>query len=413
MVLTANRISRGSVRAVVVAIVLVLMAACGSSGSGSSGRTAGTAESGPKGTPFKIGYICFCANFGAASTGNAFRAFEGWVKWKNANGGINGHPVQAVTRNDPGNPGVALKQVKELVGEGVVALVSNDSSNDEAWASYIESTGIPVFNTVVGSAKLAMSLNAFSTAVSLVYNPAGIVASAKKSGVRRLALFYCAEVAACKQLVPVLKDASKTAGVDISFAASVLSTAPNYTAQCLAAKDANADGLFVAGAPSTALRVVASCAQQGYGARLVSYGQSFSREFEGQPGTDNMIAFAPNIPFYKTDFGGIKTMTAAYDKYEKGLTGSPAYNDTAVVQWTTGQLIAEAAVAGKVGVAREPSGPDLLEAMYTLRSTNLDGMTPQLTFVKGQPHLNKCWFYAGIEDNKFATPYGLTPSCAS
>ena len=45
---------------------------------------------------------------------------------------------------EPNNPAVALVDVKKLVGDGIVALVENDS-NDAAWSTYIDSTGIPVF----------------------------------------------------------------------------------------------------------------------------------------------------------------------------------------------------------------------------------------------------------------------------
>jgi len=410
MVPMATPFRRRGMRAVVIAVVLVLMAACG--GSDSSGQPSESDGPMPTGTPFKIGYICFCAGLGGAGPDNSTKPFMAWAKWTNAHGGLNGHPVEVVLRRDPGNPGVALQQVKALVAEGIVALVSNDSSNDEAWADYIQTTGIPVYNTVIGSPKLAFSPNSFSTTTSLVHNPIAIAIAAKRVGATKLAVFYCAEVAACKQLVPVLKKAVESVGLTNPVSASVLSTAPNYTAQCLAAKEAGADSLFIGGDAGTALRLVASCAQQGYKPHLVSAGQTYSKKFEGAPGTDGMIAFEPNVPFYETSFKGIKTMTDALDRYAKGVTSAPGYNDTAVVQWTTGLLISEAAVAGKVGLTKNPTAADMMEAMYTLGATDLGGMTPVLKFVKEQPHLNKCWFYAGIKNNKFATPYGLTAECA-
>ena len=49
--------------------------------------------------------------------------------------------------------------------------------------------------------------------------------------------------------------------------------------------------------------------------------------------------------------------------------------------------------------------------MYTLHSTNLDGMIPTITMTAGKPQVNKCWFWASLEHNKFTMPYGTTIAC--
>jgi branched-chain amino acid transport system substrate-binding protein len=401
--------------AVVVAMLALAIAGCSSSSSSSSSQqSGGTSASGstPTGAPFKIGYLCLCTNIGASSVPEGLGAFTAWVKWTNAHGGINGHPVQLVTGSEPGNPGVALSAAKKLASEGIVALAENDADDDAAWASYIQSTGIPVFNTTHGSLALAAIPNAFSPLTSLLYTPAEIAAAAKKAGASKLAVFYCAEFAACKQTTPAVKMAAQGAGVQVPFSTSVLSTAPNYTAQCLAAQGAGADGVYVAGLSETALRIAASCAQQGYKPHLVSAGGAFAQSFAGAPGTEGMIAAESAVPFFDTSNPVIQTMTAAFNQYVPGLVSSPTYNDAAVWQWITGMLIAAAAKAGDVGTAKPLSAAAMLAGVYALHSTNLDGMTPTLTFVKGQPHYNKCWFYAAIQNGKFSMPYGLTPTCA-
>jgi branched-chain amino acid transport system substrate-binding protein len=395
-------------------VLALVAAACSSSSpSGAQGSSTQSAGSTAAAAPVKIGYLCLCGGLGAADEQISIPAFTAWVKWTNSRGGINGHPVQLVTRNDPGNPGVALSEARQLVSEGVVALVERDSDDDAAWASYIQSTGVPVFNTTSGSSALAMSPDAFSTLVSVRYQPAEIAAAARKAGSTRLAVLYCAELAGCKQLVPVLTAAAQRVGVSVPFDSSVLSSAPNYTAQCLAARGAGADSLFVGGDAPTALRVMASCAQQGYNPHLVSTGGTFSKSFAQAPGTNGMIAAESTAPFFDTGDPAIAVMTAAFGRFAPGLTTSPNYSDVAVTQWATGLLIAAAAEASGVGTTRPLSAAALLDGVYALHSTNLGGLTPTLTFVKGQPHVNRCWFYATLRNGTFGTPFGLTPACAA
>ena len=75
-------------------------------------------------------------------------------------------------------------------------------------------------------------------------------------------------------------------------------------------------------------------------------------------------------------------------------------------------LIAEGAQAGGVGAANPVSGSALISGMYTLHQTNVDGLTPTLTFVRNQPHESQCFFWVRIQNGQFTTPYGVTPTCA-
>ena len=394
--------------AALAGVFALMIAGC----SAANGGGAPTSEAGPPGDPITIGYVCLCSfnTVGEQSTEGAFTA---WVNWTNAHGGVNGHPIRLLTANDPGNPGVAQNQVKSLVDQGIVALVSNDPGNDAAWAPYIATTGIPVFTSSSASLVLSQTPNVFSTLVSVAYQPMQNVQAAKKAGASKLAVFYCAELATCKQTVPALESVGGPVGVQVVFSTSMLSSAPNYTAQCLAARDAGADALFIASiSTAAALRVIGNCAQQGYNPRLVSSGAAFSKSFEGAPGTEGMIASEPTAAFFDDGVPEIRTMNAAFDQYVPGLRESADYSDTGAWQWTTGMLIAEALKSGAVGTTKPITARAVLDGLFTLHTTDLGGMTPPLTFVEGQPQQNKCWFYVAMQNGKLATPYGREPTCA-
>ena len=404
-----------------VIVTVSLVAACSSSkktttptssaAAGSSSAAAGTSAA-PSGAPFKIGFICACGSGLAAIDG--IRIQNVWVKYINAHGGINGHPVDLITATDPGNPGVALTKVKDLISQGIIALISIDTASDAAWTSTAEAANIPIFTSPFGSPAMTLSKNAFSTGVSENYLRDEVVLATKKAGASKLALMYCAEVAVCAAQVDGAKAAvAQYGGVDLVYTASVLSTAPNYTAQCLAAKEKGADAMFLALGAATSLAVAQNCSQQGYAPHIVSDEGAYSLSFAGKPGLDGFIGTADNYPFF--DFTGIpamKTFHDAFTQYDASILTDPLYGVTTELQWTMGLLITEAAEKGKVGTTNPMTGAALFDGVYADSGTTLGGMTPPLTFIKGQSNENKCWFWVSIDNGKFNTKYGTTPQCA-
>ena len=419
--------SRRTRRTIVALSIAAVAAIAGYGSSGIAGGNGNTAEtqlssknvsfhevSAASGKPVKIGYIEEAVSLGAGSNNPyTIPAFQAWAKYQNANGGLNGHPIEVVVQREPSNPGIALTDVQNMIKQGIVALVSDDTSDESSWASLVTKDGIPTFEATSGSVDLATSPVNFSTQVSLFYTTNAIVAAAKKSGSTEMAVFYCAEIPQCAQAVPALAGSGKKIGVTVPFSTSILGSAPNYTAQCETAKGHNATSLEIADASQIIVRVAADCAQQGYTPHEVTDGLNIQRSFAGAPGMNNLISFESTMPFFDTSFPGIKTMTAAFNKYDPGLTKMAGYGDLATNQWTTGLLIAAGAKAGGVGSTHPLTAAALLAGMYDLHSTNLGGMIPTETFTAGKAQENKCWFWAATKNNKFVMPYGTQVACAS
>jgi len=397
----------------VVALTGLTLSACSSSTkTGTSSTTSASGGNKPTGTPFKVGFIAQQSGAQQSAVTGVQPSAQAWANYMNANGGINGHPVQLDVQLEPSNPGVALTDVQKLVSDGVIAIIDNDGGDDASWTSYIESQNIPVYATGFNSPAMTISHNNFSPATSEFYFDFELVASAKKVGKTKMAFLYCAEQPVCAQEVAPLKQTAQAQGVQVVYTAAINASSPNYTAQCLAAKAAGADVMYIADAPAPVLAVAANCIQQGYNPIQISDDGAFSQSFAKAPGFEGMVATEDNIPFFVTSTPASKTMHDAWNKYEPSIESSPNLDEEAVLAWTSGMLIKEGAEAGGVGTTAPLGGPALIAGMYKLHTTNVDGMTPTLTFEPNQPHESQCWFWVRIQNGKFTTPYGLTPECA-
>lgn len=131
----------------------LLVAACSSTSSGSSSSAtspaaAGTASSVAGGTKSAL-LLGVDGGWSGPTSESALPELAGvkaWAAWVNAQGGLDGHPVQLIVEDDQGNPATGLANVEDLVqNKHVIALVGvHANSTEPTWASYVESRHIPV-----------------------------------------------------------------------------------------------------------------------------------------------------------------------------------------------------------------------------------------------------------------------------
>jgi branched-chain amino acid transport system substrate-binding protein len=102
---------RAFVVGMVALAVALLGAGCGSSGSGSSSSSSPLAA----GAPIKIGYLASLTGFCSTFSQEYVKGAELAVKQINARGGVLGHPLKLLVRDDKATPNVGVSQARDLV----------------------------------------------------------------------------------------------------------------------------------------------------------------------------------------------------------------------------------------------------------------------------------------------------------
>ena len=190
----------------VLTMVTVLGACSSSSKSGTSSPT--TSSSGAAatatGAPIKVGVECTCSGPLATSIPSASSVYTAWDKSVNASGGIDGHPVQLVEKDDTGNPGTAVSNIQSLLSDGVIAI--NDLSLvDEPWAATVQKANIPVVGSNAIEAPFYTNPDFYPTGQTNDSTTYSLAAAAKEAGATSLGDLYCAEAAVCQALVGLTK----------------------------------------------------------------------------------------------------------------------------------------------------------------------------------------------------------------
>jgi branched-chain amino acid transport system substrate-binding protein len=345
--------------------------------------------------------LCTCSGAGGfgAFILPAKQVYQAWVNTVNASGGINGHQVQLIVKDDGGNPGTAATNAQELINDHVTAL-ADVSILDQAFETMVQKSGIPVVGVETPNPPFGTNPDFYPEGQTNASATYASVATAKTAGATNIGDIYCAESPVCAMSVPIFKATGKTLGVPLTYSAEVAATAPNYTAQCVAASQQKVNSQFVGDASSVIARIATDCATQNYQPTWITQGAGFGMVEASAPGLkDHLWNEFQATPFYATSIPAVKTADAAIEKYYPGLQEkADLYNETDFMAWISGQLLSDALKAGGLTPSTTPTSAMLTQGLNSLKNDNLQGLTVPLTFTAGQPHNVSCWFTARVQN---------------
>lgn len=420
--------------ALVAAPLLAALAvsACSSSGSSSSAAgassaagtsAAGTgaasaAASGATGTPYVLGSIGSYTGPIAGDITVTEQIFQIWSDYVNANGGINGHPVKVISMDDGGNPATAVTDANKLVADHVLAIVGEESPLYPAWAPIFDKAGIPV----IGGQNIATNFTTdplwFPSSAGGLGDTYGVLAEMSKQDKTKLGVVYCSEAPDCAKSSQLWQAAIKVYNpvlpnkLSFVYSGAASSSAPDYSSQCLAAKQAGVNSLYMALPTATAVRVMQDCAAQGL-KPLPVVGAQVATAAWATPGNimSGVLSYEGTFPWTADNTPATQAFQAAIQKYDPSFVTTAGYSDAASELWVSTELFRAAAISGKLG--NNPTAQDVVNAMYTLpKNYTVNGLTSTLNFIKGKPApVVPCGFVTELQNAKYVAPDGSAAIC--
>jgi branched-chain amino acid transport system substrate-binding protein len=391
------------------------LSACGSSSStaappptsATGGSSTGAAA--PTGAPIKIGTIGVFSGFSSATDLPAADAMQAWADYTNANGGINGHPVQVIVKDDAGVPAKSLAAAKDLIqNEHVIAIVGqNESGLEDVWAPYAAQMKVPVIGGPANGASWLSNPNMFPAAGTFVNSSTAGAYTAVLAGTKNYSVIYCAEVPACGEISAIGKTVSTKVGLTWAGAESVSASAANYTAQCLSLKSKKADSVFLGSSIDVAVRFLASCKTQGFTPTAIDDARNWTAAQLQNP-VWNGAWIVSEGPLWFGDDPATQTFQAAMKKYEPNAVG----NSNGPLGWAAGVVFGDAAKAG-IATGATPTSADVLKGLYTLGPDfTAGGLMVPTTYTPGKPATQKiCGWYAKVVNGAMTTPKGAAMVC--
>jgi len=391
-----RRIVQACTAALVVAMAVT---ACGSSGTSATSPDQSSA-SGTSATkaPLKIGVVGTFSGFAGVTSKADADAVQAWAKYTNASGGINGHPVEVIVKDDAAIASRSLVNVKDLVEhDHVIAIVGVwESGLEGSWASYAASKHIPVIGGGATGSQWTTDPNFFATAITPVNGLMLTANTTKLAGNKAYGVVYCAEVPACAQGGTLSKSLAPKVGVNFAGSAALSASAPDYAAQCLTLQKAGADTIFLATAQETAQRFMENCASHGYTFTPVEQSGTLTSDLYKKDAYQHLWIMSPGFSWLASS-PAVNEFNDAMKKYSPETD----INGAATSGWAAGVVFGKAAAH----VSATPTSQEIYDGLYSLGADyTADGLMPPITYTKGKPVQQKpCAWYMHVQNGKLVS----------
>ena len=373
-------------------------------------------QSAPAGAASKptvtVGIVCGCTGPLASSTSFSPQSYEAWVNAVNAKGGINGYKIKVIVKDDQSSPATGLQDAKTLIqADHVVALV-DATDTETAWADFAKQENVPVVGGFNLSIDDLTSSNFFASGTTEDAFTSAEVLAAKKVHATKIAEFYCSEDPVCSEIVPVLKSTASSLGASVVIVEEISAAQPNYTAQCLAAKQAGANFVAIGESVNAVQAMAADCSRQGYFPYYQIADGGVSKSFTSATGlSTKSIGYETGVPFFDTTSAAAKKMNADIKKTAPKILSNPNYSQDNVSMYASAALFGKALQAGTAGKSGPVTTQEIYQGLYTIHDDTLGGLSPPLTFKANQANPVDCWYWIGLSKHHFTTPFGLAPAC--
>ena len=268
-----------------------------------------------------------------------------WVASVNQRGGIDGHRVQLIVYDDGSDPARHRAQTQEAVEQRkVVAFLQEAAPLTHASAvDYLDSKRIPTIGTDLSSPWDYGSQMHFPQATGGSYSFALVIFGAAQqllpAGKKNLGIVVCTEAQQCADAQRIVTKVAKDAGFEVVYQAKASLAQPDFTAECLGARNARADLLFIQLDPNSIGRFAASCARQSYRPNYTAIPPAISAHATEDPNLSTLIGATNVFPFFQTGTPALDEFRQAVKAFARdGVRGWPT-----AAGWVSGKLFERAA----------------------------------------------------------------------
>jgi len=388
----------GSARVVSAAIgssaLALALAGCSSDG----------VNSGSSSESITIGVIVNETGATAGPYSGSAEVAKAWAKWVNkTQGGVNGHTVRIVAKDDKGDAATATSLAREMVErEQAAAVLVQSAVAPTAISSYLASKNIPMLGNDDGQKQPDSPKTWFTVQMGQPYISESAALVAKDAGADSMVAAVCSEVAGCAAIGDQLKAYMPKIDSDYKGLVTIAGDSTSATAQCLRVVKSGAKAVAAYIGINPTKNMLESCRSQGFKGhfiQLASYDGLYQQLDSDQLGV--MYSF----PWW-SNAAPVKEYRDVMAEYAPVVNYKGSGPDAT---WASLKLFDYA--MKKSGPAAESSvkGEDVIEAYQSaVKNVTLDGLLPQpITYAKsGNSTINCFWPMESAKGGDYKTLQG-------
>jgi branched-chain amino acid transport system substrate-binding protein len=230
----------------------------------------------------------------------------------------------------------------------------------------------------------------------------GTALVALPAGKTKLGSTACVEIEACGTFDKEVAGSAKDAGFDHVFRSRASVAQPDYSAECLSARNAGVQVWLIAMDGSSVIRLAQGCARQGFRPTYATLGSIAIDRMKDEPNLEGTIVSLNAFPHFQSG-------TPATDEFQRVIHASKVpLGAGSAVGWVSAKLFEKAAA----NMPEPPTADAVLRGLWSLKDDTLGGLTIPLTFPENQPEpVKMCWFTMVANKGAWTTPNNYKLSC--
>lgn len=355
-------------------------------------------------SPISIGTLGAWSGVVGQSQGPYLAGLRAWIRLVNDHGGLDGHPVnQLIVADDGGDSARNRQLAQQLIEQDhVVALVFDGALDGSGTVPYVTQQGVPFIGGIGTGEYFYQSPVYFPQAAqgsALAETGAGLLQEAAKQGKRRIGVIACIESpTTCNATISVATKAAPRYGAEVVYSTKASITAPDYSAECLNARNADVETMFLAMDGASIERIEQSCSRQGYHPLYATSSVVATPDMPKDDNLQGMLLVAPTMPV-AADRGPLSEFLGAMARYAPRET----LVDGQVEAWAAGKVL-------ELGGKNLPEGDvpalrkALLNGLWAIPAGTDLGVTGLLQYNANKPATRTvCWFLETIRDHRYVS----------
>ncbi|MDQ4098501.1 MAG: ABC transporter substrate-binding protein, partial [Actinomycetota bacterium] len=343
------------------------------------------------GATIVVGSVGTSSGIVGAALGPGLPAVRAWVGMINAAGGIKGHPVKHVFADDGGDPARHRQLVQQMVErDKVVAFVFNFAPlSGQSSIDYLNQKRVPVIGDS-GAAQWyyesPMFFPQFTT--GRPYVEAMIRAAAAETvpqGKKKLAILNCQEAQFCVDADKLWPELAPKLGYELVFRRQTSLAQPDYTAECLAAKNAGAEVFGLAMDGNAIGRVASACGRSGFKPIYFIHHSTLLKEQASDANTAGILVPIPARAYFDKTNPKVVRYQQALARYAPG----EEIRQNSFAGWVAAEDFELAATR-----APDPTtSAGILEGLWSFNGETLGNITLPLVYPReGKTPQKICWY---------------------
>lgn len=355
--------------------------------------------------PIKVGAI-FDLTGATGDVGTPYsEGVKGYVEWLNANGGVEGHPIELISADYAYKVDVAEQLYSQYVSEGVVAFMGWGTGDTEAMRTKIAEDKIPFMSASYSAALLDMDAAPYNFLIGTSYSDQAIIAirwalddwaEKGESGAPQIALIHHDSPFGTSPVEDAKAFAEANGAEFMSLA--MPGGVTDYVAELAQMQTFGADYAIVHTVSSPAAVLLKDAQSQGFEAQFICLNWCADEILvnlagDAAEGVMGAIPFAPP-----------SSPVAGHDEAKKFLEGQGKTLDEATLHYTQGWWTMATMVEGIRRVleeGKEVNGENIRAALEGMQNFSTGDVTSDISFSSTSHRGNDSLKLYQVQDGKW------------